>query len=57
MSYIRLCLLEHTFKRNRNDTLFQWKIHGVLFKVIDGGIEFSRNANGLNKTVFEMITN
>ena len=26
----------NTLKRNRNDTLFQWKIHGVLFKVIDG---------------------
>ena len=26
----------NTLKRNRNDTLFQWKIHGILFKVLDG---------------------
>ena len=25
-----------TLERNRNATLFQWKIHGVLFKVMDG---------------------
>ena len=25
----------HPPKRNRNATLFQWKIHGVLFKVLD----------------------
>ena len=24
-----------TLKRNRNATLLQWKIHGVLFKVLD----------------------
>ena len=24
-----------TLKRNRNATLFQWKIHGVVFKVLD----------------------
>ena len=29
----------YTLKRNRNATLFQWKIHGVLFKVIDGDNE------------------
>ena len=32
---------EYTLKRNRNATLFQWKIHGVLFKVIDGDNESS----------------
>ena len=26
---------------NRNVTLFQWKIHGVLFKAIDGDNESS----------------
>ena len=26
----------HTLERNRNATLFQWKIHGVVFKVTDG---------------------
>ena len=28
-----------TLKRNGNATLYQWKIHGVLFKVIDGDKE------------------
>ena len=28
-----------TLKRNRNATLFQWKIHGVLFKVLHGDNE------------------
>ena len=30
---------ESTLKRNRNVTVFQWKIHGVLFKVLDGDNE------------------
>ena len=30
---------ESTLKRNRNATVFQWKIHGVLFKVLDGDNE------------------
>ena len=25
----------YTLERNRNATLFQWKIHVVLFKVLD----------------------
>ena len=29
----------NTLKRNRNATLFQWKIHVVLFKVLDGDNE------------------
>ena len=28
-----------TQDKNRNATLFQWKIHGLLFKVIDGDNE------------------
>ena len=29
----------YALKRNRNATLFQWKIHEVLFKVLDGDNE------------------
>ena len=29
------CKLTNTLKRNRYATLFQWKIHGVMFEVLD----------------------
>ena len=31
----------YTLKRNKNATLFQWKIHGLLFKVLDRDNESS----------------
>ena len=34
--------LEHILKRKRNATLFQWKIHWEVFKVIDRENEPSR---------------
>ena len=34
-----ILMILYTLKRNRNATLFQWKIHGVLFKVLEGDNE------------------
>ena len=39
--YSKTLIIIRTPKRNRNATLFQWKIHRVLFKVLDGDNESS----------------
>ena len=33
--------LQYTLKRNSKATLFQWKIHGLLFKVLNRDNELS----------------
>ena len=47
-----------TLKRNKNATHFQWKIHWVLFKVLDRDNEpssFQVMLTNLTKTLYEMI--
>lgn len=52
MKYTPVCVLQNlhnTLKSNRNASLLQWKIHGVLFNILD-------RANSPSKFQ-EMLTN
>ena len=54
------CSKLNTLKRNKNATLFQWKIHWALFKVLDRDNEpsnFQEMFMNAKKTLFKIITN
>ena len=49
---IQVCIMK------LNATFFLWKIHGLVFKVLDREYEpFSRNVYEFNKTLFRTIIN
>ena len=58
LNVLSIYIYTHTLKRNRNATPFQWKMHWVVFTVLDRDNETSSFQIMLkNSTLFEMTTN
>ena len=56
-NFIRLVRFSYrtTLKRNRNATVFQWKIYGTLFEVLDRDNGFSSLPEKLSNTTKESL--
>ena len=56
-NFIRLVRFSYrtTLKRNRNATVFQWKIYGTLFEVLDRYNGFSSLPEKLSNTTKESL--